>query len=163
MFKTTIKLIATAALALLLFAGVKSEAGIVEVATLTLHTGADTDVTTTNFAEDDTITVQAGGIIVKICLIWTDGVLAPQDGSVYFFDADPTIATGDATLTVAEALTVVARFDFTTEEYQTQFATASVACKDVESAYHSISHVVYHNTDGGTLTDEAIDLHMWVK
>ena len=90
-------------------------------------------------------------------------MLAPQDGSVYFFDADPSIATAAATLTVAQAQTVVARFDFTTEEYQTQFATASVACKDVESPYHSIGWVAYHNTDGGTLTDEAIDLHMWVK
>ncbi len=137
--------------------------GIVEVAIVNLLTGADSDVTTTNFADDDTITVQDGAVIVKICLIWTDGLLQPLDGSVYFFDADPTIATAAATLTVAEALTVVARFDFTTEEYQAQFATASVACKDVNSPYHSIGWVVYHHSDAGTLTTEAIDLHMWVK
>ena len=149
-------------LALLLVA-TPAWAGIVEIPVLTMHADADTDVVTTNFAEDDTIVVPDGGIIVKICLIWTDGLLNPLDGSVYFFDADPTIATGAATLTIAEAKTVVARFDFTTEDYQTQFATASVACKDVESPYHSIGWVAYHHSDAGTLTNEDIDLHMWVK
>ncbi len=96
-------------LALLLAMAPVAHAGIVEIAVLTLHADADTDVVTTNFAEDDTIVVPDGGIIVKICLIWTDGLLNPLDGSVYFFDADPTIATGAATLTVAEAKTVVAR------------------------------------------------------
>lgn len=162
MFRTTIKFIATAALALLL--ALPAYAGITEVAILNLLTGADTDITTTNFAPQVALVTQLDGIIiVKVCVVWTDGLLAPLDGSVYLFDADPTLAANDATLTVAEALTVVARFDFTTENFQTQFATASVACQDVESPVHTITHVAWHHSDGGTLTNEAIDLHFWFK
>ena len=150
-------------LALLLMFATPAPAGIVEVAVFNLITGADTNITTTNFAPQIAITVPAGGIIVKICIIWTDGLLQAQDGTVYFFDADPTIAANDATLTVAEAQTVVLELSFVTEDFETQFGTASVACKDLESAYHSITHAAWHNADGGTLTDEAIDLHMWVK
>ena len=161
MFK---KFIAAAAFALLLFTGVKGEAGITELAILNLITGADTNITTTDFAPQVAFVTQLDGIvIVKVCVIFTDGSLAPQDGSVYLFDADPTIAANDATLTVAEALTVVARFDFTTENFQTQFATASVACQDVESPVHSVTHAAWHNSDANSLTDEAIDLHIWYK
>lgn len=158
------KLIASTAFALMLAVTPAANSGITEVAILNLITGADTNITTTNFAPQVAlVTALDGGILVKMCVIWTDGLLAAQDGSVYLFDADPTIAANDATLTVVEALTAVIRVDFTTEDFQTQFGTASVACKDLESAFHTISHAAWHNSDAGTLTDEAIDLHMWVK
>ena len=133
------KLITTAALVLALW--MPAWAGIIEIATLNLLTGADTDITTTNFAPQVAlVTALNGGIVVKICIVWTDGMLQALDGTLYLFDADPTIAANDATLTVAEAQTVVLEVSFTTEDFQSQFATASVACKDMESSFHTISH-----------------------
>ena len=158
------KFIAAAGLFLMLVFPPGGFAGVTEVAILNLITGADTNITTTNFAPQVAFVTQLdGGIILKVCVVFTDGALAPQDGSVYLFDADPTIGANDATLTVAEALTVVARYDFTTENFQTQFTTASVACQDVESAFHTLTHAAWHNSDSNTLTDEAIDLHLWFK
>jgi len=137
-----------------------------EVAIVSLFDGsAETQIAPTNMGASKTITFLDSGTITKVCFVFTVGTLTEaDDGSVFFFDADPVIAIEEADMTVAEAQTAVARFDITTEDYSVEFATAQFAClRDLNSRFHSITHVVYHNTDAGTLTDEDIEIHVWYK
>jgi hypothetical protein len=139
---------------------------IQEQAVLSLFDGsAETQIAPTNFGASKSITVSGSGKITKMCVIFTAGTLTEaDDGVVYFFDADPTFTIETADLTVAEAQTVVGSIRVTTEDYDTQFATAQVACLDeLDSAFHSITHVAYLNTDAGTLTDEDIEIHFWYE
>jgi len=137
-----------------------------EVAVASLFDGsAETQIAITNLGASKAFSIAESGIITKVCLIFTPGVItAAEAGTVFLFDTDPVITIETADMTVAEAKTVVGKFAFVAGDYETDFTASKLACLDnLTSPFHSISHAVYHNGGATTLTNEDIDIHLWYR
>ncbi|KKK55213.1 hypothetical protein LCGC14_3076820, partial [marine sediment metagenome] len=89
-----------------------------EVAVLLMIDGSgDTDIVTTNLSKSSAITVTGSGKITKLCLVVEGTAPFSEDGTIYFFDADPAISSNTADMTVAEAITVVSMISLKGADY----------------------------------------------
>ncbi len=132
-----------------------------EVAVLLLIDGsADTDVLTTNLSKSSAITVTGSGRITKVCLVVEGTAPFSEDGTIYFFDADPAINSNTADMTVAEAITVVAIVSLKGTDYNDNFATIKINCQAADESFHAITHVVYEQEGGTTITNQDFRLHI---
>lgn len=135
---------------------------ISEVAVLLMIDGsADTDIVTTNLSKSSALAVTGSGTIEKVCLIVEGTSPFSEDGTLYFFDADPVIISNTADMTVAEADTVVAMVSFTGGDYNDNFATVKMNCQNVDERYHAITHVVYEQEGATTIANQDFRLHVW--
>ncbi|KKL22509.1 hypothetical protein LCGC14_2434720, partial [marine sediment metagenome] len=148
-----------------LVAGVlKANSPTTEVAVLTMIDGsADTDIVTTNLGKSSAITVTGSGAITKVCLVVEGTSPFSEDGTIYFFDADPAISSNTADMTVAEAISVVAMISLTGADYNDNFATIKINCQLVFEPFHSITHVAYEQQGSTTIANQDFRLHIWYR
>ena len=135
-----------------------------EVAILSLFDGsAETQIATTNLGASKSITITGSGRLTKMCLISSLGTPIAEDGSVIFFDADPSISADTTDLTLSEAQTVVAVVSFRGADYLDNFATSKTNCQLIDESFHSITHVVYHQEGSTMFDDEDMEMHLWYR
>ncbi|KKM22187.1 hypothetical protein LCGC14_1627840 [marine sediment metagenome] len=135
-----------------------------EVAILLMIDGSgDTDVVTTNLSKSSAITITGSGRITKICLIVEGTAPFSEDGTVYFFDADPSITSNTADMTVAEAITVVSMISLKGADYNDNFATIKINCQAADESFHAITHVVYEQEGSTTIANQDFRLHIWYE
>ena len=137
---------------------------VTEVAILTIIDGsADSDVLTTNLGKSSAITITGSGRITKICLIVEGTAPFSEDGTIYFFDADPSITSNTADMTVAEAITVVSMISLKGTDYNDNFATIKINCQAADESFHAITHVVYEQEGSTTIANQDFRLHIWYE
>ncbi len=135
-----------------------------EVAVLSLFDGSgETQIATTNLGASKAITITGSGALTKMCLISSLGTPIAEDGSVLFFDADPSITVDTADLSLANAQIVVAVVSFKGTDYLDNFASAKINCQLIFEPFHSITHVVYHQEGSTTFDDEDMEMHLWYR
>ena len=132
-----------------------------EVAVLLMIDGsADTDIVTTNLSKSSAITVTGSGRITKLCVVVEGTSPFSEDGTIYFFDADPAINSNTADMTVAEAITVVAMVSLKGADYNDNFATIKINCQATDESFHTITHVVYEQEGSTTIANQDFRLHI---
>ena len=137
---------------------------ITEVAILTIIDGSgDVDVVTTNLGKSSAITITGSGRITKICLVVEGTSPFSEDGTIYFFDADPAINSNTADMTVAEAITVVSMISLKGADYNDNFATIKINCQAADEAFHTITHVAYEQEGLTTIVNQDFRLHVWYE
>ena len=135
-----------------------------EVEVLLMIDGSgDTDIVTTNLSKSSAITVTGSGRITKVCLVVEGTSPFSEDGTIYFFDADPAINSNTADMTVAEAITVVAMVSLTGTDYNDNFATIKINCQAADESFHAITHVVYEQEGATTIANQDFRLHIWYR
>ena len=135
-----------------------------EVAILLMIDGsADTDIVTTNLSKSSAITVTGSGRITKICLAVEGTSPFSEDGTIYFFDADPAISSNTADMTVAEAITVTSMVSLKGADYNDNFATIKINCQATDESFHAITYVVYEQEGGTTIVNQDFRLHVWYR
>ena len=126
-----------------------------KVAVLTMIDGsADTDIVTTNLSKSSAITITGSGKIVKVCLVVEGTAPFAEDGTIYFFSADPAIASNTDDMTVAEAITVEVMVSFKGTNYNADFATVKLTCQFVDESFASITHVAYEQEGATTIVNQ---------
>ena len=134
------------------------------VALLSLFDGsAETQIATTNLGASKSITITGSGRLTKMCLISSLGTPIAENGSVFFFNADPIITVDTANMTIAEAQTIEAVVSFRGADYRTNFATVVFNCQDIDEVFASITHVVYHQEGSTTFDDEDLEMLVWYE
>ena len=135
-----------------------------EVAVLLMIDGSgDVDVVTTNLSKSSAITVTGSGRITKLCLVVEGTSPFSEDGTIYFFDADPAINSNTADMTVSEAITVTAMVSLKGSDYNDNFATIKINCQATDESFHAITHVVYEQEGSTTITNQDYRLHIWYR
>ena len=126
-----------------------------KVAVLTMIDGsADSDIVTTNLSKSSAITITGSGKIVKICLVVEGTSPFAEDGTIYFFSADPAISSNTADMTVAEAITVEVMVSLSGSDYNANFATVKLNCQFVDESFASITHVAYEQEGSTTIANQ---------
>lgn len=110
------------------------------------------------------------GEILSIALYATkDGTGAVQDsaGTLYVFDADPTIASGDTSMTAAERVTAIGKVNVVASDWDTD-ANGGLAFLNVSIPFHAVAtlHFVWKHTDATALNDasgddEQLEFNFW--
>ena len=137
---------------------------VTEVAILTIIDGSgDADVLTTNLGKSSAITITGSGRITKICLVVEGTAPFSEDGTIYFFDADPAINSNTTDMTVAEAITVVSMISLKGADYNDNFATIKINCQAADEAFHAITHVAYEQEGSTTIANQDFRLHVWYE
>ena len=135
-----------------------------EVAVLLMIDGsADTDIVTTNLSKSSAITVTGSGRITKLCIVVEGTSPFSEDGTIYFFDADPVINSNTADMTVAEAITVTSMVSLKGADYNNNFATIKINCQATDESFHAITHVVYEQEGSTTIANQDFQLHVWYR
>ncbi len=135
-----------------------------EVAILTIIDGSgDGDIVTTNLSKSSAITITGSGRITKICLVVEGTSPFSEDGTIYFFDTDPSITSNTADMTVAEAITVVSMISLKGADYNDNFATIKINCQAADESFHAITHVVYEQEGSTTIANQDFRLHIWYE
>ena len=135
-----------------------------EVAILLMIDGsADTDIVTTNLSKSSAITITGSGRITKICLVVEGTSPFSEDGTIYFFDADPAISSNTDDMTVAEAITVTSMVSLKGTDYNDNFATIKINCQATDESFHAITHVVYEQEGSTTIANQDFQLHIWYR
>ncbi len=104
--------------------------------------------------------VTGSGKITKLCLVVEGTAPFSEDGTIYFFDADPAISSNTADMTVAEAITVVSMISLKGADYNDNFATIKINCQATDEAFHAITHVVYEQEGATTIANQDFRLHI---
>ncbi|KKN66180.1 hypothetical protein LCGC14_0474700 [marine sediment metagenome] len=126
-----------------------------KVAVLTMIDGsADSDIVTTNLSKSSAITITGSGKIVKICLVVEGTSPFAEDGTIYFFSADPAISSNTADMTVAEAITVEVMVSLKGTDYNANFATVKTNCQFVDESFAGITHVAYEQEGVTTIVNQ---------
>ena len=134
------------------------------VSLLSLFDGsAETQITTTNLGASKSITITGSGRLTKMCLISSLGTPIAENGSVFFFNADPVITVDTADMTIVEAQTIEAVVSFRGADYRSNFATVVFNCQNIDEAFDSITHVVYHQEGSTTFDDEDMEMLIWYE
>ena len=155
-----LKIVSTAPAAGLL----NSNSPTTAVALFTLFDGAlESQIAATNLGASKSITITGTGTITKICLISSLGTPIAENGSVFFFNADPAITVDTDDLTIAEAGMLEAVISFSGGEYLSNFATTVFNCQEISEAFDLITHVVYHQEGITTFDDENMKMLLWYR
>lgn len=134
-----------------------------EIASFALHDGsADSDTVTNSFTDSKAFAISGTGTVTKVCLVRSLGTVNGEDGVLYFFDADPTLASVVADMTIAESALVVAQFAFTGTDY-VALTTTAVNCQSTTESYDDVTHVAYFHQGATTLDIEDINLRVWIR
>ncbi len=135
-----------------------------EVAVLLMIDGsADTDIVTTNLSKSSSISITGSGRVTKVCLIVEGTSPFSEDGTIYFFDADPAINSNTDDMTVAEAITVTSMVSLKGADYNDNFATIKINCQATDESFHAITHVVYEQEGSTTIANQDFRLHVWYR
>lgn len=133
--------------------------------------GINEQVDASEYADEVSFAPVGTGKIVKICVITSEtgsGVILTPAVNIIFFDADPTITVGDASITAAEAATIVADLSFSAADYQTDAAQGH-NCQEVEESFHSITFATIFlqagevSVNSAAGDDEIVQLHIWYR
>ncbi len=135
-----------------------------EVAIISLFDGSsETQIATTNLGTEKAVSITGTGKLVKMCLVMSLGSIVAEDGTVFFFDADPNITIDAADMSLAVAQTIVAAVSFSAGDYLTNFASVAINCQVIDEAFHSITFAVYHHEGTTLLDDEDVEMHLWYR
>ncbi len=133
-----------------------------EFAIISLLDGsAETQIASTNLGTEKLFSTGGPGRLTKLCIVSSLGSVIAEDGSVIFFDADPSITIDASDMSLAIAQTIVAIVSFVAADYLTSFAASTTNCQTIDEPFHLITHVVYHQQGATTLDDEDIEIHVW--
>lgn len=131
---------------------------------LTELVGINEEVSTDDYSAS--VGVALGGTYSGEILSFTfyateDGTGAIQDsaGILYIFDADPTISSGDTSMTAAERVTVIGQVDVEAGDWVTDANGGSASIKDQPVPFHALAtlYFAWFHTDAQDLNDVAGD------
>lgn len=98
------------------------------------------------------------------------GTIHEPAGTLYVFDADPTIASGDVSMTAAERQTAIGFVTVEAADWKSDANGATASIKNQPISFHALStlyFVWFHEdaasfNDGGT-DDEVLDFNFWYR
>ena len=110
---------------------------------------------------------------MKLCTYATEddaGAVFSAAGTLTLFDADPAISAGDAAVTNAEHLTIVAQFTFAAADYISD-ANGATNCQATNEVFHGIGtlYATWFVTAGetawnsGATDDEQLEFNLWYR
>lgn len=112
------------------------------------------------------------GEILGITLIQTEdgaGAIIGLSGTLFIFDADPTIANGAASVGAAAAVTCIGTVSFTATDWVTD-TTAGVAYKTVAIPFHAVGTLFFAYKHTGATSfndvagdDEQLEFNFWYR
>ena len=112
------------------------------------------------------------GELLNITLYSTeDGTGAIQDnaGVLFIFDADPSIASGDTSMSAVDGITAIAKINILATDW-TVDATVGICTKTVAVGFHAVStlYFVFKNTDATAFNDNAdedeqLEFNFWYR
>jgi len=137
--------------------------------------GINEVVTTDQWSASALAILNGTGHIRRVCLYATEdgsGVVFTPAGRLTFFDADPAIASDDATITAAERLTIHTYVDFVAGDFEAD-ANGSSGCVELQDGFGAFSsgtfRVAYHSAAGETQwnsaagDDEQLEMNLWYE
>lgn len=99
----------------------------------------------------------------------TGAILTPA-GVLFVFDADPTISAGDAAMTSAERITVIAQIPIEAGDWKADANGASAAVSDVPFAFHPVAalYFVWFHESATSFNDvagddETLSMNAWIR
>lgn len=113
------------------------------------------------------------GEILNVTFYTTEdgsGAILTPSGTLYIFDADPTIAAGDAVMTAADRITVIAQISVGAADWKSDANGASVTVFDKPASFHSLGTLYFawfhedatsFNDAGGD--DEVLRTNFWYR
>lgn len=113
---------------------------------------------------------RVSGEILQVTLYSRGGDILQPNGVLFVLDADPAVATGDAALTAAERLTVIAQIEVETADWKADANGASATIFTRPAAFHALSalyfvwlqeHATGFNSAAGD--DETLDFNAWIR
>lgn len=116
---------------------------------------------------------RTSGEILQITLYSTEagsGAVQQPNGVLFILDADPAIAAGDAAMTAAERLTVIAQIEVETTDWKADANGASATIFTRPVAFHALSalyfvwlqeHATGFNDAAGD--DELLEFNAWIR
>ena len=145
------------------------EAGLTELI------GADEQVDQNDYSGSVAVSLglHVSGEILQVTLYATEtgtgDVLTPA-GTLFVFDADPSISSGDTAMTLAARQTVIAQIPVTTGDWKSDANGASAAILDSPVAFHQVNSLYFAwlhedatavNSAAGD--DESLDFNFWYR
>jgi hypothetical protein len=145
------------------------EAGVTELI------GVDEKVDQNDYCGSVAITLAAlcSGEILSVCFYSTEdgtGGVQQCEGWLYFFDANPAIASGDTTITAAARVTVLGRVKLESTDWEADTNGATAYIYDTPVPFHSLStiYVAFKLTSATSLNDaagddEQLEVNFWYR
>lgn len=86
-----------------------------------------------------------------------DGAVPVPEGTLFIFDADPSISAGDTVMTAAERVTVIGQINVLASDFKSDANGASACIVDKPIAFHSLAtlYFVWFHTDATDINDAA--------
>lgn len=102
------------------------------------------------------------GEILNVTLYTTEsgsGAVLTPAGTLFVFDADPTITNGDAAMTAAERVTVIGQISVSAADWKSDANGASVTVFDKPLSFHALGtlHFVWFHEDATSFNDAGGD------
>ncbi len=115
----------------------------------------------------------SSGVIYDVTLYTTEdgtGAILTPNGVLYIFDADPTIAVGDAAMTAAERVTVVGQIRVASSDWIADANGASACMYWQPIPFHSLANLYFAwfhldavSFNDGAGDDEQLEFNFWVR
>lgn len=138
----------------------------------------DTAIAQYQWSKSTALTISADavcGYIDALLIVFSGGDELQPTGKVAFFDANPTIASGDANITIAEAKTCIGWVDIASTDWFKEGGGTQVACIAYERLtdplpFHHLTtlYVAFNNTLATSINSDAADnevmhLNLWYR
>jgi len=145
------------------------EAGLTELI------GADEQVDQNDYSGSVAVSLglHVSGEILQVTLYATEtgtGAVLYPAGTLFLFDADPSISSGDTAMTLAARQTVIAQIPVTTGDWKTDANGASAAILDSPVAFHQVTSLYFAwlhedatSFNDGAGDDESLDFNFWYR
>jgi hypothetical protein len=113
------------------------------------------------------------GEILQVTLYATEtgtGAVLTPAGTLFLFDADPSISSGDTAMTLAARQTVIAQIPVSSGDWKSDANGASAAILDSPVAFHQVTALYFawlheeatsFNSAAGD--DESLDFNFWFR
>jgi len=117
--------------------------------------------------------VHVSGEILQVTLYATEtgtGAVLTPAGTLFLFDADPSISSGDTAMTLAARQTVIAQIPVSSGDWKSDANGASAAILDSPVAFHQVTALYFawlheeatsFNSAAGD--DESLDFNFWFR
>jgi hypothetical protein len=117
--------------------------------------------------------LHVSGEILQVTLYATEtgtGAVLTPAGTLFLFDADPSISSGDTAMTLAARQTVIAQIPVTTGDWKSDTNGASAAILDSPVAFHQVNSLYFAwlHEDATSINsaagdDESLDFNFWYR
>lgn len=127
-----------------------------------------------NYSDEVTLTLAStsSGEVLKVCLYTTEdatGAILEPTGTLFLFDADPSVTLNDTDLTAAARVTMIAQIPVAAGDWDSD-ANGAVACLTRADAFHDLASVfaVWRHTLATSINsaagdDEQLEANLWYR